>query len=378
MSQKISFTLGILLTINFGLGAQNLVPNPSFEKSFSCPQTILNVFDVEAWSSDYYDPDLKDNTGLSFIYHNSCANKDPNPNVRKSFGVPLNEWGFQNARTGNAYMRISNHWSGLETKLISKLLKDSIYYVEFFTSLADASLYSSSALGAYLSDSLIQCVNRTKWNKVGMEFSVLDDCVPQVKNRTGFISDTSKWTRISGYYKAHGGEQYIVISGFKMDSLNIKSNRTGVTLKKTDYPSCQYFIDDVLVMLASQKDNLDNFIPEKGSTLNLKNILFETGKAVLLPASNMTLERLAQWMNKNTGAIIEISGHTDNTGDTKSNLTLSSSRAKAIADYLFSKGIMNERVKFKGYGSSRPIADNTSEEGRQLNRRVEITVLNLK
>jgi OOP family OmpA-OmpF porin len=378
MFRKFRLALGIPCTMALSLSAQNLVPNPSFEKSFSCPKTILNVFDVEAWGSDFYDPSEKDTSGLSCAYHNSCANKDPDPNVRRSFGLPSNKWGFQNARTGNAYMRIANHWSGLETKLVAQLLKDSIYYVEFFASLADASLYSSSALGAYLSDSPIQCVNLIKWNKIGMEFSALDRCVPQVKYRAGFISDTSKWTRISGYYKAHGGEQYITISGFKMDSLNVKSNLPGVDLKKTDYPSCQYFIDDVLVMLASQKDNLDNFIPEKGSTLNLKNILFETGKAVFLPASDLTLGKLVQWMNKNVGASIEVSGHTDNTGDARSNLTLSTSRAKAIADYLVSKGISKERVKFKGYGSSRPVADNSSDSGRQLNRRVEITVLSFK
>lgn len=83
-------------------------------------------------------------------------------------------------------------------------------------------------------------------------------------------------------------------------------------------------------------------------------------------------------MKKNPELAININGHTDNVGDENSNLSLSEGRAKAVFDYLISKGINKKRLTYKGYGSSKPIADNNSDEGKQLNRRVEIEIANIK
>ena len=74
---------------------------------------------------------------------------------------------------------------------------------------------------------------------------------------------------------------------------------------------------------------------------------------------------------------IEIGGHTDSRGSTAYNQRLSESRARAVVEYLSSKGIDSRRLKFKGYGSSKPIDTNSTEEGRARNRRVEFTVLDM-
>ena len=82
-------------------------------------------------------------------------------------------------------------------------------------------------------------------------------------------------------------------------------------------------------------------------------------------------------MNDNPNIKVQISGHTDNTGTDEYNMQLSLDRAKAVADYLISKGIDAKRLTWRGYGASKPVADNTTEEGRAMNRRTEFTVVGL-
>ncbi|MBT3962820.1 MAG: OmpA family protein, partial [Flavobacteriales bacterium] len=70
-----------------------------------------------------------------------------------------------------------------------------------------------------------------------------------------------------------------------------------------------------------------------------------------------------------------ISGHTDNTGVSSTNLILSQNRAKSVQDYLISKGVDKARLTFKGFGETKPIADNATDEGKRKNRRVEFIVV---
>ena len=80
-------------------------------------------------------------------------------------------------------------------------------------------------------------------------------------------------------------------------------------------------------------------------------------------------------MNYNNNMVIEISGHTDNVGDETGNQRLSESRAKIVRAYLLKNGIDPERVKAVGHGESQPIAPNSTEEGKQKNRRTEVRIL---
>ena len=80
-------------------------------------------------------------------------------------------------------------------------------------------------------------------------------------------------------------------------------------------------------------------------------------------------------LNENPSLKIEISGHTDNVGKPADNLLLSMNRAKAVVSYLVSKNIVAQRVSSKGYGETKPVADNKTEEGRALNRRTEMKVV---
>lgn len=113
---------------------------------------------------------------------------------------------------------------------------------------------------------------------------------------------------------------------------------------------------------------------EVGATARLNNIFFETNKATLKEESFSELNRLADLLTKTASIKIEVSGHTDATGTDAVNLPLSANRAKAVSDYLVSKGIAANRLLSKGYGKTKPMASNDTEEGKQLNRRVEFTI----
>lgn len=112
-----------------------------------------------------------------------------------------------------------------------------------------------------------------------------------------------------------------------------------------------------------------------GSKIILKNIFFDTGKSTLRKESTNELERLYKLLIDVPSLKIEISGHTDSRGSAELNQKLSENRAKAVVDYLVKAGIAIERLTFKGYGKDQPIATNETEEGRQLNRRTEFTIL---
>ncbi len=111
------------------------------------------------------------------------------------------------------------------------------------------------------------------------------------------------------------------------------------------------------------------------STLVLKNILFETNSFQLKSSSFIELDKVLQLLKDNPNLKIQISGHTDNIGKPEDNLKLSTSRAKAVVDYLVLKGILPTRLSSKGFGSTKPVAENTTEIGRAKNRRTELMVI---
>ena len=113
----------------------------------------------------------------------------------------------------------------------------------------------------------------------------------------------------------------------------------------------------------------------KGKAITLKNVFFESGSAALKSTSESELNRLFKLLKDNENLKIQINGHTDNVGTPSDNQTLSENRAKAVYDYLIAKKISANRLKFKGFGESEPIADNATVEGRRENRRTTFWVL---
>lgn len=137
------------------------------------------------------------------------------------------------------------------------------------------------------------------------------------------------------------------------------------------------------------KDDLNNLaikmepVVEKNVVFEFNDILFEYGKADLLPASKEILDRLADLLIKNPRASVELSAHTDSRGSDQTNLSLSQKRAESSVNYLISKGVKKEQLIAKGYGETmlkNKCKNNVTctEEEHAVNRRVEIKVLDVK
>lgn len=112
-----------------------------------------------------------------------------------------------------------------------------------------------------------------------------------------------------------------------------------------------------------------------GESVVLNNIFFETNKSDLKPESMAELNKVFAFLKTNGSVKLEISGHTDNTGDKVSNQKLSESRAKAVVSYLVQKGVDASRLTSKGYGDQKPVVPNTTVENKAKNRRTEMKIL---
>jgi outer membrane protein OmpA-like peptidoglycan-associated protein len=113
---------------------------------------------------------------------------------------------------------------------------------------------------------------------------------------------------------------------------------------------------------------------EESIPARINNLFFNTGESVLLPASIPELKRVAGIIKKNN-LKVEILGHTDIVGDDKMNQTLSEKRAASVKEFLVKEGCQESMMKTTGYGKTKPVARNDTEEGRSKNRRVEIKFL---
>jgi outer membrane protein OmpA-like peptidoglycan-associated protein len=114
---------------------------------------------------------------------------------------------------------------------------------------------------------------------------------------------------------------------------------------------------------------------EIGATVNLKSVLFRQSTFIMLPESTDELDLVVSFLKTNPKVEILLTGHTDNRGDPAHNQRLSQKRVEKVKSYLVSRGINGKRITGKGFGGSKPIADNKSEETRRLNRRVEFTIV---
>jgi outer membrane protein OmpA-like peptidoglycan-associated protein len=106
-----------------------------------------------------------------------------------------------------------------------------------------------------------------------------------------------------------------------------------------------------------------------------ERILFDTGKSVIKTDGKVYIKRVADILKTKTKANVEIEGHTDNVGNVKYNQTLSDARANSVKAALIQEGVEAKRIMAKGYGMTKPVAENTTPEGKQANRRTDIQVL---
>ncbi len=162
------------------------------------------------------------------------------------------------------------------------------------------------------------------------------------------------------------------ISGEFETELPPDAGRLTISIKSPGFMALE---EDLVVPDGSEKTIFEITPLEVGTVIRLNKVYFERGKAVLLDSSFTELDRVAEVLFENPNIKIELSGHTDNQGSAKLNLELSKERVALVENYLVGKGVDASRIKGKGYGGTRPIASNASEETRQLNRRVEFRII---
>ena len=190
--------------------------------------------------------------------------------------------------------------------------------------------------------------------------------------------------------KPRPGEQIIFISkknGEKFSGRAGKDGKFSTTLPigdtfiikvKTIVDSSKYGLISIRQLEPDEQFTepfLVNVKFEPARSYRLDNVYFDFGKYTLRSESFAELDELVSYMKWKENERIEIGGHTDNVGNDADNLKLSQQRAEAIRQYLIKKGIQPARVIAKGYGASQPVADNSTDEGRQKNRRTEVKIL---
>ena len=135
-------------------------------------------------------------------------------------------------------------------------------------------------------------------------------------------------------------------------------------------------LDTLMIFKTDTLSFVDSTTKKSYETVNLPNVQFYTNSDVLLPSSAKELQQLAEYLVKNDSLNATVFGHTDNVGESESNLRLSQRRAESVRNFLSSLGISPDRLTARGMGDSQPKADNSKDEGRLMNRRVEVVLTN--
>jgi len=363
----------------------NLVFNGSFEENRFCPKRVDAVgilINVDGW----YQP-----TRGSADYFNSCGSRE--------CGVPDNKLGHQMPHEGEGYCGIycskNDYREYLQTRLRRRLRPGDSVQVSFYVSLSEQSLGAVSTIGALFTEESIYDTVRSillhkEYEKISEDVSqvIATTYEPQVENPVERpLVDTKGWQRVTGTFVADGGEQYITIGNFRTAE---RSGYVELDFLTQLLPGSYYYIDDVMVECLNCESPIADdlkvdsaYLTQEqpsfslGSTFVLKDIFFEFDKSTILQQSYFELMRLISLLNTYPTMKIEIGGHTDSKGSETYNQRLSENRAKAVTDYLISKGVPEKRLQFKGYGKAQPIDTNETEEGRARNRRVEFKIISL-
>ncbi len=199
----------------------------------------------------------------------------------------------------------------------------------------------------------------------------------------GVITDEKSGKALEATIELVDNELNLQLATFKSNSnsgkylVTLPSGRNyGIAVKSPGYLFHSENID-LPDSAEFQEFNLDIVLKrlDVGSTIILKNIFFDFDKTSIRKESEPELERLLKVLNENGTMQVEIASHTDNIGSDDYNLRLSEGRSASVVNYLTGKGIAKSRLVAKGYGESKPLKNNDTEQGRQENRRTEFKII---
>lgn len=348
--------------------AQNLVLNSSFEKQRNnrC-LPLLGGFDqsIIDWSTP--------NCG-STDFFSTCSDVLGSNNYN----------GYQKPKNGKTYAGMyvftpENYREYVQGKLIKTLEKNKKYKMTFYLSLADQSTVSIKNIQVLFTAKEINFKNKNTCDRVLNLSKIKDKSKLFVNSNEQYFDDKENWMKYTFDFISEGYENYFTIGNFQKNNKTIRHK----ILNESSIEFSYYYIDDISITTEGDSKKVNKEIEIKDNFLTnqiygFNNVLFNFDKAILLDASKDELEKLYTFLSKNKLLNIEIYGHTDNQGSEVRNNELSLQRANAVSEFLISKGIEANRIKSFGYGSTKPISNNDSEEGRAKNRRVEFKLLKTK
>jgi len=333
---------------------KNYVPNGSFENYRKKSGNIKAAIPWKQIASvDYYQAPLSNDTSV-----------------------------LKGAHTGECYAGLryqKKYKEFLEAKLAEPLKRGVKYKFEMHIRLAFWSNAQLKSVGAHFS----------KAGYKGIGSLSKTNLVDSVCKKEGLFNNY-KWIKISGVYIADGGEKYITIGNF---SENIRKDMLRENVLKMGFKEAYYFVDDISLKRIKQNEDeiktvivgssldieKDTVLEVKsdvkvGDKITLKNINFENGHYYITPESFSELNKLAAYLLRHPTMEIRINGHSDTGGLLWKNQKLSEQRARTVFEYLIGKGVQN-KMYFKGFGTSQPIAPNDTDIGRAQNRRVEFEII---
>lgn len=329
--------------------SQNLVPNPGFESYEFLPSQLSQ-------------------SGINFeraIHRWSVPNEAStdlvNPRFKSSNMTPIPPHQGKNMA---GIVINGDFWAEYgKVKLLKKLEPGVSYYVEFWISMP--TYYSKKKpIPTFLNDHF------------GIRFDKdlyfadkrIITAKPQVAANEEILVEPRQWTKVFGSFVAESESEYLYIGQFLAEGENPPL-------------AIGYFLIDDIYVESFRSEAID-YVPSKYykieegvASIKMDNIYFETDKYDLLPESFRELDKLVGILKKNPTISINIQGHTDDEGNANYNQELSENRAAAVRAYVINQGIAEKRLRSQGFGLTQPKSDNTTDEGRQENRRVEFVVV---
>jgi len=274
-----------------------------------------------------------------------------------------------------------NYREYIQGELSKTLIKGKNYKMTFYLSLADKSSYALKDIQVLITEEKLKpCHHSNNCEKAIKPSKATEGKFKMYSNTDDvYFLDKEFWIKYSFEFEAEGYENYFSIGNFYRNSKTKKQS----SLSNSPYFFSYYYVDEVSIEPSEKEVNVktESFVKAKETSIKtneiytFENVLFDFDKAELLEVSKEELNQLYKYLKTNPELNAEIYGHTDNSGLEIRNQELSEQRAKAVSNYLIKKGLATTRITSFGFGSTQPISDNDSEEGRQLNRRVAFKLI---
>jgi outer membrane protein OmpA-like peptidoglycan-associated protein len=348
--------------------AQNVVVNPSFEDHNVCPRNLGNFdSDVVGWST----PTLG-----STDYFHGCS---------EAMGTPKNFNGTQIADFGEGYAGFylyapNDYREYMQARLLKPLKEGETYELSFFVSLAERSDFAVNEFGVVFSQSPLKFGIKKELSRMHLYKDTANPFNYLEIGYSHFANDKEEWMLVKASYTATGNEQYMTLGNFKNNARTQK-----FSIKKGAKQGAYYYVDMVSLMAKGdniQAEKMDKTKGRETMALNtphlFQHLLFDFDEYVLLDSAKAYLKETYDFLVSDTSLHIVIHGHTDGIGSKSYNLKLSGDRCEAVVNYFIELGLPGNRISWQGHGGELPVADNSTAEGRQQNRRVEFILTKLE